>query len=118
VFSRLRALLTGRPPLLEGGLYATRKEDGVAIAKVLRVDRKGAHLRLYAQRFAQIPAGVDEASLRVEPFVKGAPLSIGHVPVSHASLAGWGLQFVQQSSVSPGELEGFRMWEEGRGGYF
>ena len=43
---------------------------------------------------------------------------MGHCPVSKKSFLSWGATFVQQSTVSAEELEGYKMWLDAKGGYF
>jgi hypothetical protein len=45
-------------------------------------------------------------------------IAMGHAPISKQSFSAWRTIFVQQSSVSPDELEGYQIWLEARGGYF
>ena len=45
-------------------------------------------------------------------------LGMGHLPVSRQSFATWNAAFVQQSTVTPEELEGYEMWRDAEGGYF
>ena len=46
------------------------------------------------------------------------PLGMGHVPVSHDSFHSWGMEFLQKSTVTEDELEGYQLWKESNGGYF
>jgi hypothetical protein len=75
---------------------------------------------MYSNQFDSIPDSIDETFLYMagidrEPHER---LGMGHAPISHQSFSTWGAVFVQQSSVTPEELEGYEMWKEGSGGYF
>ena len=88
--------------------------------KILARDRQGVHVRLYVQRFSVRPRSLPHENLTTAPF--GAehanPLSIGHLPLSFASFAGWQPQQLAKQEVDEDELEGYRMWQEANGGYF
>jgi len=109
------------PELIEGGLYATPQESGgFAVLKVLKIDEGGVHVRLYSNRFAELPTSLDESSLYMagQNRAPDEELGMGHAPISSASFASWGARFVQQSSVAEDELEGYQIWLEAEGGYF
>lgn len=106
---------------IEGGLYAVPRERGTySVLKILKQDAQGVHVRCYSNVYAARPADVDESVLYMAGVDKreDEPLGMGHLPVSHASFAGWGATFVQHSTVSSEELEGYEMWREAEGGYF
>ena len=106
---------------IEGGLYATPAERGAyTVLKVLKVDEHGVHVRLYSNIFKMLPERIEESKLYMVGINRkpDEALGMGHAPISRQSFATWGAVFVQQSSVSPDELEGYQMWLEAGGGYF
>ncbi len=108
-----------RQSWIEGGLYATRREDGsYAVLKILKTDARGVHVRTYSNAYAQRPGRIDEAALYMAGMDDGEHLGMGHLPVSYASFSGWDAVLVQRSSVAGDELEGYEMWREAQGGYF
>jgi hypothetical protein len=88
--------------------------------KILKLDENGVHVRLYSNQYQTPPVKVDESSL----FMAGVDhkpnetLGMGHLPLSKKSFEGWNATFFQQSNVKDEELEGYKMWLEGKGGYF
>lgn len=107
--------------LVEGGLYViSRKVDGYQVVKILKLDEGGVHIRLYSNVYPQPPTNVDESVLYMAGMERkpDEEMGMGHLPISHASFAGWHARFVQQSTVSKEELEGYAMWKEANGGYF
>lgn len=97
-------------------LVSTRDEDGYSVAKLLHVERKGVHLRRYADRWEAPPDVVDPWRLRLDRF--DAPnFSVGHMPLSRPSFAAMDPAFIRLSMRSPDELDGYRMWQEGHGGF-
>ena len=111
-----------RDDWVEGALYATPTEDrdGYQVLKILKIDDHGFHIRLYSNRFVDLPSAVDEDALYMARIDRepGEELGMGHLPLSKSSFAQWDAIFIQQSSVSPDELEGYNMWLEAEGGYF
>lgn len=106
---------------VEGGLYAVPRENGAySVLKLLKHDAHGVHVRCYSNVHATRPASVDESTLYMAGVDKrdDEPLGMGHLPISHASFTGWGAIFIQASTVSSEELEGYEMWREAEGGYF
>lgn len=106
---------------LEGGLYVAAQENGTYVPlKILRLDTNGVHVRVYSNVLPNVPASIDEPMLYMAGIDKreNEPLGMGHLPISSESFSSWGAIFVQRSSVSPEELEGYEMWLEADGGYF
>jgi hypothetical protein len=103
-----------------GGIYATPNEGGYTLIKVLKVDKGGVHIRMYSNLFKEIPSTVDENKLFMAPpdNEEELPLGMGHAPISHKSFSTWGAVFIVKSTVSESELEGYKMWEDAKGGYF
>lgn len=113
---------------VEGGLYATPWRDGgYTVLKILKLDEHGVHLRRYSNVYDACPSSLDESSLHlhgIEGLIQGvemredAPLGVGHMPVSRGTFANSEAIFIQDSTVSSEELEGYEMWREAEGGYF
>lgn len=110
-----------RAGLAEGGIYAAPQDGGkYSVVKILKIDEKGVHVRLYSNVYPQLPRSIEESTLYMAGMDRkpGESLGMGHAPISRESFASWGVVFVQQSSVSESELEGYNMWLEAGGGYF
>ncbi|WP_369977988.1 hypothetical protein [Xanthomonas bundabergensis] len=130
MLERLRARLFGKPVAAspadagqwqEGGLYVTEQENGRFVPlKILKVDAHGVHVRVYSNVYPQPPASIDESTLYMAGVDRpdDVPMGMGHLPISTASFSGWEARFVQPSSVTAEELEGYDMWREAEGGYF
>lgn len=110
-----------KPALNAGDLLSVLTEDGqFGIMKVLTVDDRGVHVRLYAQRFKERPHPSDLHDLSTMSALSehGNPFSFGHMPFSYSSFLSWEPQAVGSQPVSEDELRGYRMWQEAKGGYF
>jgi len=110
-----------RKQFVEGGLYSTPAENGsYRVLKILKVDHIGVHVRFYSNQYDQAPIKIDESAL----FMVGLDrkpeeaLGAGHLPISKMHLATWGVRYVQQSTVTEDELDGYRKWLEDGGAYF
>ena len=107
--------------LAEGGLYYTKNDNGsYSVLKILKLDDRGVHLRLYSNQFPTPPSKVDESTLYMVGVDRkpNETLGMGHAPISRQSFAGWKAVFFQQSTVKADELEGYKMWLDAKGGYF
>lgn len=117
------ALLFGcsRSSPIEGGLYYTPAEKGgYSVLKILKVDDRGVHVRIYSNHFTAPPKKVDEAALRLAGMdhKPDETLGMGHLPISKRSFESWKATFVQQSTVKSDELDGYNEWKKASGGYF
>jgi hypothetical protein len=111
--------VTFRP--VPGQLVSVLTDDGqIGVVKLLAVDEGGVHARLYVQRFRSRPREPELGELSTAPFGSGHdnPFSIGHMPLSHASFAGWAPEPICVREVADDELEGYRMWQDAEAGYF
>lgn len=107
--------------LRPGQLFSVRADDGgFAVVKLLATDRRGVHARMYVQRFAARPTAAQLGELTLAPFGPGHdhPFSIGHMPLSHATFAGYEPVHIGEHPVADDELQGYLMWEDAEGGYF
>lgn len=120
MFKRLLALLISiflmtsctTHQLVEGGIYAIPKENGkFVVAKILKLDEHGVHVRMYSNIFDTKPKKVNEKSLYMAGFERkpGEELGMGHLPISKKSFSTWGASLVQSATVTKEELEGYEM---------
>jgi hypothetical protein len=109
-----------RPHWVEGGLYYTRDKGSYHVFKLLKIDDGGFHVRLYSNQYLEPPGKIDESTLYMAGIdhKPSERLGMGHCPVSRQSFLTWGARFIQQSSVSVQELEGYKVWLDAKGGYF
>lgn len=111
----------GQTPLVEGGLYSTRQENGTySVLKILKLDPNGVHVRLYSNQFSEHPSQLDEKVLYIAGMNRkpNESLGMGHAPISRRSFSSWGARFIKVVPVTADELEGYNMWREAEGGYF
>ena len=102
----------------KGELYSVKGEEGFRVAKILAVDDGGVHIRLYSNLFESRPSKVKPSTLSLGKLGGSSGFGMGHMPMSHSTFRNWQPVFVQNSRVVESELEGYRMWEEARGGYW
>lgn len=98
-------------------LVSVRDENGYGIAKILRIERRGVHIHLYADRYDIPPDKLNPWSLHLDRH--DAPtFSIGHMPLSRPAFAKMEPAYERLAMCSTDELEGYRMWKDGSGGFF
>jgi hypothetical protein len=115
-----------------GGVYSVRNErGGFGLIKVLMVDEKAVHIRLYSnqskERLTQLPAEFEIVGLGPDfdmakpPGQRGSipeNFGIGHLPLSRKAFAKWQPEFIATVEIGPDELEGYEMWRDADGGVF
>jgi hypothetical protein len=110
-----------------GALFSVVGTNGrFGVVKLLRSEFRGVHVRVYSNEFDERPTTVPEAELELRGIdfervaTGGIPDSfgIGHLPLSHASFAGWKPEFIKMALVDPDELLGYGEWKVAEGGFF
>lgn len=97
-------------------LVSIKDGSEYGIAKLLHVERRGVHLRLYADRFDVPPDHLQPWTLRLERY--DAPsLSYGHAPMSRRTFATMDPAYARLAMRTAEELDGYRMWQEANGGF-
>jgi len=107
------------PGVKEGALYTVDDGDGFyRVVKILATDDRGVHVRMYKNRWKERPTSVDTSSLSLGQLNDPDGLGMGHLPFSKKSFVVSRPVFLQDGQVAEDELEGYRMWKDGGGGYF
>jgi hypothetical protein len=102
-----------------GSLYTVDDGEGwFRVAKVLAVDEKGVHIRLYKNRFKDRPGNVDKAALSLGRIDDPDGFGMGHLPLTRAAFVAWKPKLLERGTVSDEELDGFLEWQKSGGGYF
>lgn len=101
-----------------GGIYSTRDDpDMFHVVKVLACDDNAVHLRLYKNKFRARPVELAVHELTLGTIHDGdGPAGIGHLPLDPRSFSSWDPVLIRTESVDESELEGYRMWQDARGG--
>ncbi len=103
--------------IVVGGLCATKDEDGTyRVTKVLVVDDFAVHIRIYANRFDELPTDVDPSVLNLGGINSDGGFGIGHAPMAKEGFFNDHPQFIKQVPVADEELEGYRLYLEAMGG--
>lgn len=114
LFGRERA---DPPDWIVGGVYSTRDDDEMfRVVKVLACDEKAIHLRIYKNRFWSRPVQVAVDELQLGTIHDGGIPGIGHFPLKLSSFTNWQPVLIRPEPVDESELEGYRMWQDARGG--
>ena len=124
VMTLLLSALTGCSKLSglkEGGIYQYSNGNGTySVIKILKVESGGVHVRLYSNLFDSPPTKIDESKLYLVGREAKANETIGQAdaPWTSSSFSSKNPVFVQQSTVSAQELEGYNDWAKGNHTYF
>src|SRR5258708_15230761 len=101
---------------IEGGLHVTGNGERYGVLKVLKVEEDIVHVRIYKNRFAEVPGQIDPSTLTLGTIHDADGFGIGHTPIKLEAFLAWHPRFLQHSLVEPDELEGYEEWKECGGG--
>jgi hypothetical protein len=105
----------------EGGLYQYQNANGsYSVLKILKSESGGVHVRLYSNQFDSPQTKIDESKLYIVGREAKPNETIGatEVPWTWDSFSNRKPVFVQQSTVSAEELQGYNEWLKGKHNYF
>jgi hypothetical protein len=103
--------------LREGGFYTLWTSGAFRAVRILKTDDVGVHFRLYSGGWPERPLSLHPDQLDI---TDEEPRGIGHLPYTRRSFLAMGPKLASddQPPVTEDDLEGYRIWEEDKGGYF
>ncbi len=102
-----------------GGIYSTADgKSGYGVVKLLAHGDGICHVRVYKQKFTTRPTTVDVGSLSLGKPGDPDGFGMGHIPMREAGFLEWQPVLITTSTVTPDELEGYKIWKESGGGVF
>jgi len=102
-----------------GGIYSTAdSKGGYRIVKLLAREDGVCHVRVYKQKFQTRPTTVDVGSLSLGQAGDPDGFGMGHIPMREAGFLEWQPVLIIKTTVTPDELEGYKIWKESAGGVF
>jgi hypothetical protein len=102
-----------------GGLYSAIDEQGCYRAmKIVALDADGVHLRLYKNRWKRRPKTVSPSSLTLGTVNDPDGFGFGHLVLTRREFASRKPALISRADLTPDELEGTKLWKQGRQGYF
>lgn len=116
--SQLRALFESVSKFEVGSIYSIKSDDTYRAAKILNVDEGGVHLRIYANQWSSRPSAIDPAILSLENEGPSTIRAVGHMPIRRGGFLAMVPVQAGTAAVADEELDGYRIWEENKGGYF
>jgi hypothetical protein len=102
----------------QGEVYSVEDEKGYRIAKILAVDSRAVHIRLYKNVFSGRPVNIDFKSLTLGSINDPDGFGVGHLPVTPGTFSSWHPVLIARTAVSQEELEGYEEWKKSKGGAF
>jgi hypothetical protein len=99
-----------------GEIYSIADEKGYLVAKVLAVDARAVHVRVYKNKYPTRPLEIDESTLTLGTIHDPDGFGMGHLPLLREVFRKWQPVFITQASVADEELEGYELWKEKGGG--
>ena len=106
-------------PLQVGGVYSTVNGDGgYGVVKLLAYADGICHVRIYKNKFPTRPTTVDFGSLSLGKPGDPEGFGLGHLPIRESGFLEWQPVLITTATVTPDELEGYKMWKESGGQAF
>ena len=108
------------PPMAGLLVSVLAEENAYAVMKVLVVEPRGVHVRLYVERFKRRPTRERQLkTLTVLKFRKDlpTPFSADHMALKVNSYDGWKPEWLSESSVTNDELRAYDRWRRTGDGY-
>ena len=94
-----------------GELYSMPSQGKFGIFKVLRVDPKGVHVRVYSNLYNKIPSKINHKELFIDKEDKSGA---EHTPLTFSSIQLWRPSFLQNTKVEKDELKDYFSWKYNR----
>ena len=101
---------------VEVGLYITCSSKLYGILKVLKIAEEIVHVRLYKNKYKEMPTGVAYGSLQLGSIDDKNGFGTGHLPMGRETFASWRPQLHQHSLVESQELDACGAWKESHDG--
>ncbi|MEY4199833.1 MAG: hypothetical protein RLZZ265_1573 [Verrucomicrobiota bacterium] len=102
-----------------GGIYSTADgKGGYGVVKLLAHGDGICHVRIYKQKFPSRPTTVDVGSLSLGKPGDPDGFGMGHIPMREAGFLESQPVLITKTTVTPDELEGYKIWKESGGGVF
>lgn len=101
--------------LREGEIHTVWTQGWYRAVRILKTDDVGIHFRLYPAGWKERPASISPTELE-----RGELNAVGHLPFVRKSFLAMGPKKVSGASipVTEEDLDGYRIWEQDKGGYF
>jgi hypothetical protein len=90
-----------------GELYTIPNQGKFGIFKVLKVDKRGVHVRVYSNLYSKIPKKININELFID---KNDKSGRGHTPLTFSSIKLWRPSFLQNTKVEKEELQDYFSW--------
>jgi hypothetical protein len=97
--SNFESVATGNADLKVGGLYVSKNKNGeYGVTKILALEKKVVHVRMYTDKFDTKPTKLNSKNLS---------MMIGHAPMAREGFLNSNAELVAIEKVSEDELEGY-----------
>jgi hypothetical protein len=96
-----------------GSICSIESGDGTfGVVKVLVINDEEAHIKIYANKFAERPTEIDVKTLVMGSILDGGDFGIGHVPLERKGFDNWKPIEIAFEAVTEDDLVGYKMWRD------
>lgn len=117
---RRRALSRLPPDLANGDILSiqiTPDQGTFGIVKILVLEDKGVHIRVFTERYASRPEHIDTEQLSLSQSLFRQGFAPGHLALTRTMLGAWRPVRIGHEPVKEPELDGYRSWKVAHGRY-
>lgn len=95
-----------------GSICTVKNGDGqFGVVKILVIDKKMAHVKVYKNTFNKRPNKIDISKLTMGSFYdEDGTAGIGHLPLKRKEFESWKPLVIGYEKVSKEDLEGYEIW--------
>ena len=96
-----------------GSICTVRDGDGgYGIIKILVMDKKMVHVKVYKNKYKKRPTRINVQSLSVGSMYDKDDFGFGHLPLKRKEFESWKPIQISFQKVLKEELEGYKIWRE------
>jgi hypothetical protein len=96
-----------------GDIYSVDDGNGkIGIVKVLVVEPKIIHLRVYKNKFNSRPKSINTTELSLGRIADKGGFGVGHMPLDIDGFKDWKPELLINEKVEDNELDGYNIWKQ------
>jgi hypothetical protein len=95
-----------------GEIYSVQDRNGYKVVKILAVDSRAVHVRIYKNYSSHRPQSVDVNMLTLGSVYDADGFGVGHLPLPTTTFSSWLPMLISRTTVTQEELEGYEEWKK------
>ena len=87
-------------------------DGGYGIIKILVMDKKMVHVKVYKNKYKKRPTRINVQSLSVGSMYDDDDFGFGHLPLNRKEFESWKPLQISFQKITKDEMEGYELWKE------